>query len=151
MIRPMLPADAETVAELIRTAFATVAPLLDPAPSALRETADSIRRQLEAGGGAVWDEGGVQACVLWRVEHNALYLGRLSVRPEWQGRKIARRLLEAAEAEARARRLPRITLAVRLALPRNRHVFAAAGFRETRQHAHEGFPSPTFADAEKWL
>ena len=151
MIRPMVTADADAVAALIRAAFAAIPTRLDPSPSALRVTEAEVAAVLEAGGGAVWDEAGVQGCVLWEARPQGLYMGRLAVRPGWQGRGVARRLLAAAEAEARRRGLPKLMLAVRLALDGNRRLFRAAGFTETTLRTHDGYAEPTFVEAEKRL
>lgn len=148
MIRPLQPGDAEAVAALVREAFAAIPIPLDPAPSALRVTAADVLAQ---EGGAVWDAGGVGGCVLWRMRDGALYLNRVAVRPGLQGQGIGRRLLNAAEAEGRRRGVPRLALEVRLALAGNRRLFAAAGFREVREHAHPGYAVATYAEAEKVL
>ena len=42
----MHPGDAEATAALIRLAFASISILLDPAPSALHETPDTLRTHL---------------------------------------------------------------------------------------------------------
>ena len=89
MIRPMTLADADAVAALIRAAFAAIAVPLDPAPSALHVTGDTVRTHLAGGGGAVWEEDGLRGGLLWAPQGNALYLGRLAVAPGWQGRGIA--------------------------------------------------------------
>jgi GNAT superfamily N-acetyltransferase len=125
---------------------------VDPPPSALRESAEAVSATLETGGGAAFeDAGGLAAVVLWSEKEGGLYMGRLSVRPDWRGRGLARRLVACAEAEARRRRLPRLHLAVRLALAGNRALFAACGFHETSLHCHPGYSEPTFVDMEKML
>ena len=152
MIRSLAPGDAEAVACLIREAFAAIPVPLDPAPSGLRVTAAEVLAQ---EGGAVWDASGagagVQGCVLWRMRDGALYLNRVAVRPGLQRRGIARRLLDAAEAEGRRRGVVRLVLEVRLALPGNRRLFAAAGFREVREHAHPGFAVATYVEMGRVL
>ena len=149
MIRPVLPDDAEAVADLIRIAFAAIPVPLDPAPSALRETPDSIRAHLAEGGGALVE--GPAACILWSVRDGGLYVGRLATHPAHRGQGLAGLLTAAAEAEARRRGLPRLHLGVRLALPGNRRLFARLGFTETRLHTHDGYPAPTWTEAERWL
>ena len=149
MIRRILPHDAEAVATLIRLAFAAIPVPLNPAPSALGETADSIRAHLAEGGGALVE--GPAACILWSVWDGGLYVGRLATHPARCGRGLAGLLIAAAEAEAWRRSLPRLHLGVRLALPGNRRLFARMGFTETRLRTHDGYPAPTWTEAERWL
>lgn len=151
MIRPIQPADAAAVAALIRAVFGAIPEPLDPAPSALRETGASILLHLTQGGGAVVEQAGIVACVLWSERDAGLYLGRLAVAPHCRNRGLAAELVQAAEAEARRLGLPRLHLGVRLALPGNRRLFARLGFTETTLHAHDGYARPTWVAAEKWL
>ncbi len=151
MIRSMTQNDAEPVAGLIRQAFGVIETPLDPPPSALRETPESIRAHLQGGGGAVCEQDTLAGCILWREQDAGLYLCRLAVLPPYRRRGIAQHLIARAETEARARRLPRLHLGVRLRLHANRRLFAAAGFVEGARHAHPGYDAPTFADAEKHL
>ena len=95
----MLPGDADVVAGLIRLAFASIPVPLDSAPSALRETPDSIRDHLAAGGGAVVEDA--LGCILWSERDGGLYIGRLCVHPAQQGWGLAGLLVGTAEAEAR--------------------------------------------------
>jgi len=151
MIRPIETADAAAAAALICAAFSGIPEPLDPAPSALRETEASILAHLARGGGAVMEQAGIVACVLWSEQDGGLYLGRLAVAPHCRNRGLAAQLVLAAEAEARRLGLPRLHLGVRLALPGNRRLFARLGFVETTLYAHDGHANPTWAAAEKWL
>ncbi len=149
-LRPAVPADAAALAALIRLAFSRQTVATDPLPSALKETAETIARHFAEGGGGVLAEGPA-ACLLWSETDGGLYIGRVSVHPDARGRGLARRMLAAAEAEARARNLPRLHLSTRLVLLDNRRLFAACGFVETAEHAHPGYAHPTFVDMEKRL
>lgn len=147
---PLRPTQAEAAAALIRDCFAELR--VDPPPSALKESADSVARQLATGGGfGIAQDGALLAVVLFREEAGGLYLGRLAVAPAARGQGLARALLAAVEAEALRRGLPRVHLGVRLALASNRRLFASAGFTEGRLHAHEGYAQPTWVEMEKWL
>ena len=64
---------------------------------------------------------------------------------------IAKALVAAAEAAARAMGLPRVHLSTRLVLLDNRRLFAACGFVETTREAHPGYAEPTFVNMEKRL
>jgi N-acetylglutamate synthase-like GNAT family acetyltransferase len=153
ILRDATVADAEAIAALVRLAFAHLSAAVDPPPSALRESGDSIAAiLLNGGGGAVIEDAGrMVGAAIWYGKEDGLYFGRLSVHPEARGRGIARRLVAAAEAAARAGGLPKLLLSTRLALTDNRRLFAAAGFVETAQHAHPGYAAPTFVDMEKAL
>lgn len=149
MIRPIVAADADMVAALIRSAFASLETTLVPSPSALLVSAESVLAHLDAGGGgALHDEDG---CVLWDVREGGLYLSRLAVHEAARGRGVGLALVRHGEAVARAAGLPRVHLEVRLALTGNRRLFRRAGFVEGRMHAHPGFDHPTYVSAEKRL
>jgi GNAT superfamily N-acetyltransferase len=149
-LRDARPGDAEGIAALIRLAFARQAMLTDPPPSALQESTASIGEHLARGGGGILAEGPVGS-VLWAEKDGALYLSRLAVHPDWRGRGLARRLLDAAEAVARGRSLTRLTLGTRLILADNRRLFASCGFREVSTEAHPGYTVPTTVNLEKRL
>lgn len=152
-LRPLTAADAPVAAALIRAAFAAQPMRTDPPPSALRETADSVRAQIAAAGGMGAEADGalLVGVVLWAPKEDGLYLARLAVAADRRRQGIARALVAAAEAEARRRGLGRVYLGTRLALPGNRALFAACGFRETTRHAHPGHAAPTWVAMEKRL
>ena len=151
-LRPLHQADSAAAAVLIRTVFAGIADRLDPKPSALNESEAAIRALLARGGGVCAEhDGALVACALWEEKSGGLYLGRVSVAPQARGKGLARAMIAAAEAEATRRGLPRLWLSTRLTLTENRRLFAACGFTETAQHAHPGYPHPTYVDMEKPL
>ena len=104
VLRPLTTADADDVAELIRTAFAAQSRPTSPPSSALLETAEAIASKIAAGGGfGVFEAGALIAAALWRVDGDALHVARVSVALTRRGRGIARSLIAACETEARAR------------------------------------------------
>jgi ribosomal protein S18 acetylase RimI-like enzyme len=150
-LRKLTEHDADALAALIRAAFAEHAQA-DPPPSALRETAATLAQALAEGGGVGAErDGSLIACLLWREKDGGLYIGRVSVASAARGLGLAREMIAAAEAEARARGLPRLWLSTRLAFTANRALFAKCGFVETALHAHDGYAHPTFVDMEKRL
>ncbi len=151
--RALVAADAPAIAALIRSAFAVLPNPVDPPLSALRETGESIAAILAQGGGgaAIEQDGAIVASCIWQEKAGGLYFGRLAVAPSARKQGHAGRLLAAAEAEARARGLPKLLLSTRLALTANRRLFAAHGFAETAYHTHPGYAAPTFVDMEKPL
>ncbi|GAA0929421.1 GNAT family N-acetyltransferase [Pseudonocardia zijingensis] len=145
VVRSAVEGDAEVVAAVIAAAFAQYRGRLVPESGAFRETAERISRELADGGGAVIAElgGETVGCVMTRPVDRDLYFGRLAVVPPARGRGIARRLVEAVEAEAARRGLAGVRLGVRIALTENQRLFTALGYVETSREAHPGFDHPT--------
>jgi GNAT superfamily N-acetyltransferase len=151
-LRALVANDAAAAAGVIAAAFAVQSEKVDPPQSALGETAESLAVRIARDGGAAADAAGaLVGIVLWSETGGGLYVARLSVVPAWRGHGIARRLLDAAEAEARRRRLPRLHLGTRLTLLSNRRLFASRGYVEIAEHAHPGYDHPTWVEMEKRL
>ena len=151
-LRPLRPDDAEACAALVRSAFAAQDVVTDPPSSALRETGDSLRAWIAAGGGVgIAAEDRLLALLLWAERDGGLYCGRLAVDPAARGRGFARALVAEAEREARRRSLPRLHVRVRLQLAGNLALFASLGFCEIARDVHAGYPEPTLAVLEKRL
>lgn len=137
---PALP----EVLTLILTTFAYMEGRIDPPSSMLRLTKDKIAEQ--AATSEVWaieDDGRVVACVFLTPRPEALYLGKLAVAVSLRGRGLARRLVDVAEARARARCLPAVELQSRVELTDNHSAFAALGFRMAAETAHPGYDRAT--------
>ena len=145
-IRRAAAQDAPLLARLITTAFAEYRDRLVPPSGALRESPAAIATELatpERLGFVALDDADPAGCVLCKPDDGDLYFGRLSVAPEYRGRGVARRLIDAVELHAREHRFPAVVLAVRLALPENRALFERYGYVEVSRHAHAGFDQPT--------
>ena len=140
------------MAALIQASFEEYRGWLEPESGALRETAETIsaafgdHRILVAESGAR-----LVGCVLAKRDGDALYLGRLSVHPDFRHRGIAGRLLAEIERQARAIGVRALTLGVRISLPGNLRFFEAHGFREIGREAHPGFDHPTSINMAKRL
>jgi len=134
----------DAVLRLILDAFAFMEGQIDPPSSAHRLTVTDMAAQ--AGSGAVWgveDAGRPVGCLFARAQGDALYIGKLAVAETHRGRGLARRLVAAAEAEARARALPWLELQTRIELTENHAAFARLGFAKTGETAHPGYDRPT--------
>jgi ribosomal protein S18 acetylase RimI-like enzyme len=145
VLRTAVACDAGSLAATIAAAFEQFRGRLVPESGALRETAASIASELAAGAGAIIAEQGGEAlgCVMIRPVEGDLYFGRLAVIPSARGRGIARRLVEAVEAEAARRGLAGVRLGVRIVLTENHRFFTTLGYLETSREAHPGFAQPT--------
>jgi GNAT superfamily N-acetyltransferase len=136
--------DWAAILRLIRASFAYMDGRIDPPSSMHRLTEADIAAQAEAG--EVWvieAEGAPVACIFLAPKPGRLYLGKLAVAEAWRGRGLARRLVELAEARARALGLPVLELQSRIELAENHATFQALGFVQTGAKAHEGYDRPT--------
>ena len=153
VVRPAIVGDAASVAATIAAAFEQYRGKLTPESGAFRETAKGIARELRKGAGAIVAErnGEVVGCVMTKLLEGDLYFGRLAVLPQARGLGVARRLIDAVEADARRRGLPGVRLGVRVVLTGNQRFFASLGYVETSRDAHPGFDYPTSINMRKAL
>jgi GNAT superfamily N-acetyltransferase len=125
---------------LIRSAFAYMDGIVDP-PSSVHFLTLSA---LGAGPGDVWVIGAPPvACAVFTPKSDALYIGKLAVRPDARGKGLARRLINLAENRARALGLTALEMQTRIELSQNHAAFAAMGFSEVARTAHPGYDRPT--------
>ncbi|NYJ14818.1 N-acetylglutamate synthase-like GNAT family acetyltransferase [Rhizobium leguminosarum] len=137
---------------LILAAFASMNGRIDPPSSALTLTAESLAEKARAEIGHVAvDEGKLVGCLFLRPEADCLYVGKLAVLPEVQGKGLGKRLLAIAEETAARLGLAALRLETRIELTDNHAVFAAWGFSRTAEKAHPGFARTTFVEMRKTL
>lgn len=153
VLRAASSADAGAIAATIAAAFAQYRGKLVPESGAFRETAEAIALDLAKGSGVIVAERNSEmlGCVVIEEMEGDLYFGRLAVLPAARGLGLARRLVEAVEAEAKRRGLPGVRLGVRVVLTDNQHLFHALGYREISREAHPGFEHPTSINMRKSL
>jgi ribosomal protein S18 acetylase RimI-like enzyme len=153
VLRPAIVSDAAAVAATIAAAFEQYRGKLKPESGAFRETTKGIVGELRKGAGAIVAErnGHVLGCVMTKMLEGDLYFGRLAVLPEARGTGLARRLIEAVEADARSRGLPGVRLGVRVVLTANQKLFASMGYVEISRESHPGFDYPTSINMRKSL
>src|SRR5690242_10876852 len=85
----------EAVRALILDAFSYMAERIDPPSSALRLTTQSLAADAAKGGVLLAErDGALVGCVFFRPNESkdALYIGKLAVRPDLQGGGIGRAL-----------------------------------------------------------
>jgi GNAT superfamily N-acetyltransferase len=137
-------ADWERVRALILDAFAYMHGRIDPPSSALRMTAESMAADAAKGALLLAQlDDALAGCLFVRPRGDALYLGKLAVRPDLQGRGIGRALVAAARQEARRRGLAALELQTRIELTENHAAFARMGFVKIGEGVHPGYARPT--------
>jgi GNAT superfamily N-acetyltransferase len=128
---------SDDILTLVHLAFGA----LTPPSGALNETVDDVAARFRAGLVLIAEaEDVLVGSVFAAMKGDGLYLTRMAVRPDWQNRGIGRALLAAAELQARALGVQKLTLRVRLNLPDNRAYFERAGFVVTGQGQDPGRP-----------
>jgi GNAT superfamily N-acetyltransferase len=137
---------------LIMRAFAPMDGVIDPPSSAHLLSVESLRGK--AGQEMVFlalQDGRIAGCIFALERTTDVYVGKLAVEPEFQGRGIGRQLMEAVVDLARGRNKSAIELQTRIELAANHATFARLGFRETARTAHQGYDRPTSITMRKEL
>jgi predicted N-acetyltransferase YhbS len=142
--------DASRIEELLALAHGAFRDLpIDPPSSVLKETTADFAARLKSDTCFVVEsDGAFIGSVFCTPEDDALYIGRLAVRPDWRRRGIANALVEAAKTEARRIGAKRMTLGCRIALAGNLALFRRHGFAVVAETCHPGFTTPTSYDME---
>ena len=117
---------------------------IDPPSSSLKERAVDFAARLQSETCFIIEaDGSLIGSVFCVRQGDALYIGRLAVRPDWRRRGVASALIDAAKAEARCIGATRITLRARIALASNIALFRRHGFVVRGEETHAGFSAPT--------
>lgn len=144
--------DWEGLLALLREAFAYMDGRIDP-PSSLHsfDAAKLAAKSREEELILTFMEGALVGCLFAAGRGEALYLGKIAVRPGLQGKGIAKRMLALAEASARARGFTALELQTRIELTENHRTFAALGFEKVGETSHPGFTRTTSLTFRKRL
>jgi GNAT superfamily N-acetyltransferase len=151
-VRAARVAEAAILHRLLVLAFSQYEGKLDPPSGAHGETVESIAGKLSEGGAFICRHGDVAVgCIFHAPKDDYLYIGRLSVVPDYRKRGVGDLLLSAAEQHATALGLPSVRLGVRLVLEALRTYYARRGYVSIGLHSHPGYTRPTFVEMEKRL
>lgn len=142
--KPVGFADWDGLLALLRDAFAYMAGRIDP-PSSLHgfDAAKLADKAAEEELVLAFVEGTLAGCLFAAPRGDALYLGKIAVRPDLRGLGIARRMFALAEASARSRGFKALELQARIELTENHRTFAALGFEKVGEGSHPGYTRPT--------
>lgn len=144
-VRVCGPEDAETVHRLTQAAFRPYAGFLDPPSGALRESVDSVRRDLEAHGGAIaWFGVEAVGCLRFELDAGHMHVRRVAVAPEHQRQGIGSALMEWSHEHARSLGISEMRLGVRKQLPGNRAFYTRLGYSLVARHRHPGHSGVTW-------
>jgi ribosomal protein S18 acetylase RimI-like enzyme len=136
-IRPATAADLPVVVALVQAAYAHYIPILEGRRPRPMDDDYAVR----LGNGQLFvleEEGRLYGIIVMEVRADAVHIFNLAVHPDAQGRGLLRQLIGFAEAAARERQLPRLTLYTNVAMTKNRAIYAHLGFVETREETAPG-------------
>ncbi|MDK4717208.1 GNAT family N-acetyltransferase [Rhizobium sp. CNPSo 4039] len=140
----------DALLDLILTSFAYMNGRIDPPSSALALTSETLKAKALCEIAYVALDGEqLVGCIFCRPEAGSLYVGKLAVLPEAQGKGIGKRLLGLAETTARELGLKALRLETRIELIDNHATFAAWGFQKTAENRHAGFDRTTSIEMRK--
>jgi ribosomal protein S18 acetylase RimI-like enzyme len=124
--RPGTPADAELIRDLVRRCYAKWVPVVGREP--LPMTADYGDALQKHRFTLAYDGADLAGLIETVAQADHLWVENIAVRPDLQGKGIGHRLLDLAEAEARAAGLPELRLLTNAAMAANVGFYQALGF-----------------------
>ena len=142
----------EELLALIMASFAYMDGIIDPPSSAHRLTSASLKDKAKDEIGLIAElDGNLVGCAFLRLEPDFLYLGKLAVAAEAQGKGIGGRLLMESETIAQELGKQAMRLETRIELTGNHRRFGAWGFTRTAERSHAGYDRPTYIEMQKRL
>jgi predicted N-acetyltransferase YhbS len=139
--------------DLIRSAFAYMDGIIDPPSSAHLLTVENLRaKALSEIAFVAIEDATLLGCIFCKPETTGtLYVGKLAVSLEAQGKGIGFQLLSKAEEVASEMAMKSLRLETRIELVGNHAKFSAWGFVKTAENAHPGFDRSTSIEMTKLL
>ena len=132
------PEQAAIVRELMLAAFAEYEAVLTVPSSAMWETEEDVAGHIALGGAVlVRAEGRAIASGRFELREDHVYIGRLSVLPEFRRQGIAARMMEAMEAHAAELGHREARISVRTLLPKNIELYQRLGYVVTATYKHD--------------
>jgi ribosomal protein S18 acetylase RimI-like enzyme len=119
---------APLVHQLMRAAFAEYQHLVPPSGANLESLADVVKAMEQGGAVIAWQAGEPVGAARYRVDPDELYVGRVSVPPEYRGYGIGVGLMQHMEQIAAECGRTRIRVGVRMQLPQNVNFYQRLGY-----------------------
>lgn len=136
--------DIPALHALLNAAFAPMAGRIDPPSSLTTMSADDVAcKTRDEDFFAIRENGAIVACLFGHPEADAYEVGKLAVAPAYQGKGLARRLVDAAAAHARTLGHRTLQLYARVELTENHAIYGRLGFTPSAYFTHPGFDRPT--------
>ena len=151
-LRQAKESEAPVLLAILHAAFEEYRGRLDPPSGVHVETIESVQSKLKKSWAVIAFAGNEAAgCVFYEKENEHIYLGRLSVLPQFRKLGIGRALIDYVEAQAANLKVPRVQLGVRIALPHLKAYYGQLGYRTVSYETHPGYTQPTYVTMEKGI
>ncbi|MEM7671221.1 MAG: GNAT family N-acetyltransferase [Pseudomonadota bacterium] len=128
---------------LLTRAFAYMEGRIDPPSSLTRMSVACLAQKAARETVLLAEDPRLVGCLFATSRTGALYLGKIAIDPDCQGRGIGRALLAAATEIAKQKRLRALELQTRVELVENHAAFSALGFETIAKTRHSGFDRAT--------
>lgn len=130
--------------DLISSSFAYMDGIIDPPSSAKLLTVNRLKQKaLQERCFIAEHENRLIGCIFCSEKPDRLYVGKLAVASDWQGKAVGRALMDEAEKLARELGKPTLELETRIELTGNHVAFGKLGFIETARNSHAGYDRHT--------
>lgn len=131
------PERAAEVRELMFAAFREYDGVLTVPSSAMSETLEDTAGHIAAGGAVLATcEGRLVGSGRFEMRDDHVYIGRLSVLPEFRGRGIGALMMTALEQRGASLGAPEARIGVRTLLPKNVALYERLGYVVTDTYKH---------------
>lgn len=135
---------------LLSDCFAYMHDRIDPPSSLTRMSPDDLRRKAaEEVLVLLKSRTAVVGCGFLKEKSDAIYLGKVAVRPAFRRGGGLKMIIGVAEGVARERRKSALELETRIELVENHYAFGALGFARTAENSHPGYDRPTYITMTK--
>lgn len=129
--------DAPLVYHTMREAFAEYEHVLDPASGASRETVEDVVAAMRQGGAVLaWLGDTPVGSARYRLDTDALYVGRVAVLPPFRRRSIGAAIMAYMETIAREQHCAAVRVAVRMQLPGSLAFYEHLGYQAIAAAGH---------------
>ena len=143
-VAPAQFSDWSALLGLLRSAYAYMAPLINPPSSLLRmDVAEFQEKARHEALILALESSRILGCAFAVVREDCVYVGKLAVDESARRLGVARRIMEAAETIARQNAKAYLELETLIELLENHKTFAALGFSKVAEKAYPGFDRPT--------
>lgn len=138
LVRPAKLEDAELLVEVAKQAFAVWHGIFNPPSGTVTATPESVAKVFENGGGFIAEvDGKAVGCVLFEARSDHVYLSRLGVLPEANGKGISKLLASSVEEASRSMGVCEVRLATRLTKNHLVPMYEKFGYTLTHTEKHE--------------